>query len=187
MSFLAGSIVKFNCCQNGRDLPPDNKQRFINGKSSYPCGCPHHFFLIVSARRFNDHLSSDWSKMRSSNDQTYFNKSLKFCTAIPLDKVADVSKINSDKIHWMQIDTNDEIIETVVTQEDLRHLKYLRNNQKSAVLCSHICKINISQAETGVLGYLKHEIFLSVIKEVNNFMTKGYNELEFTIKKIDNK
>ena len=133
MSFSAGSICQFNCCQEGRDLPDDNKIKHVNSKISYTCGCPYHYFLIISTYNENIKPHSDWSKILSVNNPNNKPQEIKLCTAILLDEKNPNGEDNLNPLLYFLKD--EDYIEG--NQRERDRFVMLRNNH-NALVCDRM-------------------------------------------------
>ena len=167
MSFSAGTICKFNCCQEGRDLPEDNLG-YNNGRGYHLC--KPHFFLIVSNRAENSIEHDDWSKLISKSEKDRIRKS-KTCTAIPIDIKGDEEKTNPSLCFL-----NDEDYIEIESLRGRGELSKLKGN-KNAILCNKICKVNISQSVSDSICYLHPEAFERVIVHIKNSLERSKREL----------
>lgn len=169
MSFSAGAICKFNCCQEGRDLPQDN---LIS-----PSLCDPHFFLIISTKSDNDIIHIDWSKLLLKSEKDKI-KSGKMCTAIPID-IINVNERNNPVLYFLN---EDDYIDfpSLRGRSELHKLKSNHN----AILCNKICKVNVNQNVSDTICYLNPDAFGRVITAINNALNRSKRELEIQITKL---
>ncbi len=170
MSIEAGAICLFNCDQNGRDLPDDNDFNMdCDGNISYTCKCPYHYFLVLSLKSDNDHITRDWSrlKMSSENDR---KRQIKLCSAVPIDIVKD-----DKNSHIYTFNIDEDFIENENNMRSHSLIKQFTSNGTNAVLCNQVCKININQLkEQTIPFFISSEAFKGVIEEINRYFEKGY-------------
>lgn len=176
MSFKAGAICKFNCCQNSIDLPEDNKRVWSSEERrwNYSCGCPFHYFLIISSSPYNNQIHKNYSSEPP--------KECKLCVALPLDSEQDILKkeaYTSIKQLWINLNTQDDIVEANIrNKEDKKEFEWLRSLGKSSVICHNICKINVNSKKTDTLGYILPEKFGEIIEKLNLLFERSRKELD---------
>ena len=183
MSYKAGSICKLNCCQNGRDLPQGNiiYGRDEQGKTKYKCGCPPHYFLIVSHSNFNrDEM--DYSKIVEINNDKPIKAEI--CTAIPLDDSEDAKKLLNSNIVYIKY--SEDIIEPIVQRSDcLNEFNKLKSLSSGAVLCHRICRVSMNSKILETIGYIYPDRFEEIINQILLYLKKGLTELNLNDKVIE--
>lgn len=180
MSFSAGSICMFNCCQNGRDLPEDNSFVKIdnNGKKIYSCGCSPHYFLIISTQENNSKIHYDWSKMLSVDERDR-KREIKLCTAIPID-IKDFETENKNPLLCF-LDENEYVEATPRTAEELKKLQKNTN----ALICSKIARLNISSAKgNDTIGFISPDSLERILKSIETLIKKAKKEAEINIQQF---
>jgi hypothetical protein len=184
MTLSAGSICKFNCCQNGRDLPEDNsiKINSSNGNKEYSCGCPPHFFVILSPTRYNKKKEKDWSKMSSSNNVEKLREGSLTCVAVPLDKWSDANRLEKTEAVICPINVGEDAINKSIRPKEEKEFVTLTNST-SAVLCHKICRINISSSITNTIALVNDELMEKIINNIDKFLEQGKRELAINFKK----
>ena len=183
MSFLAGAICKFNCCHNGRDLPDDNELIWDSSemKYKYSCDCPHHFFLIISARRYNEKKEKDWSRIVKSEDLSYLDQNFQSCVAIPLDSLDDAKKLDRSLSEICLLNINDDAISKAIRPREQKEFETLSANP-SAALCHKICRIRVKSSRTDTIAIITEECMDRVIEGVNKFLQQTKKELKINLK-----
>ena len=179
MSFNAGAVILVKCDQNGRDLPQDNARSFDkDGKIKYSCGCPNHYFLVLSPKSFNDVLHTDFSKMTSSSDMDKL-KQIKLCTAVPIDEALTLEPYiySFDEMDYIE-SWNPE------SKNKIKEFKKRLNR----VRCDIICKVNISQlVNQRTLFYVSEKAFEKIINCINHYLQLGKSDLSGVISSMNRK
>lgn len=177
MSLDAGAVCLFNCDQNGRDLPPDNELTYTEKGPKYTVGIPHHYFLVLSARSFNDKLHMDFSKMESCADK---NKvcNIKLCVAVPIDIIKD------DLNPYIYTLTEEDYMENIYNPKESSETVKRFKEKINSVICNKICKLNIKSCKSSrILFYISPMAFENVVKGINQFFNTGKSELTSILKK----
>lgn len=180
MSFSAGAICKFNCCQEGRDLPEDNSYRWINGRIEYDC-CKYHYFLIISTFDENNKIHKDWSRL-SSKSETEKIRVVKLCTAIPLDE-RDPNNTDDNLNPLVCFIRDTEYVGA--NPREKKELEVLKG-KTNALLCNKLCRINVGQAKTDTIGFLGEDVFDRIKESIHKMLEKGKNQVKVEIKKWEN-
>jgi hypothetical protein len=172
MSLEAGSICLFNCDQNGRDLPEDNESYYNSeGKKCYKCGCPHHYFLILSSKENNEFITTDFSKMLTSEDSGK-KKLIKLCSAVPIDVINSNNQENEYAYQFEDMD----LIENENNSESNKLIKSFLSRE-NIVLCNQICKISVSQLKTQRTPFfIGSDAFNGVLQGINKYLKMGHSQ-----------
>ncbi len=158
MSISAGAIVKFNCCQEGRDLPEDNKRSWDNGEFKYTY-CPFHYFLIISIHDNNNYEHDAWKE----SGEKY---KIKLCVAIPLD-----IHESKDDLNPFSFFLNGNLVETSQRMQEEYNSFISKKNKK--VMCDKICKLNINRVETDTICFVPPDTFNEINKKLSIFVERG--------------
>mgnify|MGYP006287119259 CR=1 FL=1 len=173
-----GGVYLFNCDQNGRDLPKDNKQIYSNGSRKYKCGCPKHYFLILSNRDHNDTRHTDWSKMVET-EETDRKRKARLACAVPLDIIDE----NTSKFVYAFEDM--DFVENNWNPNSKKE-KSKFEGKNNCALCHKVCRVSLNRIENKrSLFYVTPQSFKEIIEEINSYFSASRSELKKTLGKFN--